>query len=295
MTDSPIIIIGSGRSGSTVVFEAISHHSDLAWLSQYYYLLGNIPQIGIIHRFFNKVGEKPQGQKLSALNQLIPRPLEVYPKWAKLCGKQFRYASLYKKSAEKWQIRKTQNFFNQTIKWQSKKRLAIKITGPPRITFLQSIFPNAYFIDIIRHPVAVVNSYLNVNFWNEKGTNKPHWDNLFTEKDYATWKSFNYSETALAALEWRRVFRITEIERKKSNVNFLRIKYEDFLSEPLEAIKKIATFTHLTLDNHVIRHIQSKKYFNNNYKAKKNLSASNLVVIQAICEKEIRELGYELF
>ena len=287
--NNPIIFIGSGRNGSTIIFEAISRHPKLGWLSNYNYLIKAFPQVGVAHRIFKQYGEKSQGQKLSIINNIYPRPLEVYTVWENLCGTKFRKSSLHNVIATKNEIENTTSYFERLISAQGKKRLAIKVTGPPRAHYLQSIFTDAIFINIVRHPVAVVNSYINVDFWNKKGISKPHWSDFFTDEDFLTWEKHERSKISLAALEWKRIFRLTQIELERKK--YLQIKYEDFLSDPHESIKEILHYSNLDFPEKLSRYIDNKKYENKNYKVN-NLNTEQIDAIQEICAEEIVDLGY---
>ena len=48
----------------------------------------------------------------------------------------------------------------------SRNRLLVKITGWPRMGFLNEIFEDAKFIHIVRDGRAVASSLLHVHFWN---------------------------------------------------------------------------------------------------------------------------------
>ena len=65
---NPIIFIGTGRSGTTIISEIIMRHPELAYISNYNKLLHKYPIIGLIRFLFvNKLwrfyGEKNQLQK----------------------------------------------------------------------------------------------------------------------------------------------------------------------------------------------------------------------------------------
>ena len=51
--EKPIIIIGSGRSGTTIISEIIFQHEDLAWHSNYQEIFFFTPLINLLRPFFN--------------------------------------------------------------------------------------------------------------------------------------------------------------------------------------------------------------------------------------------------
>ena len=46
----PIFLIEMGRSGTTVLAEAISIHKDLGWMSKYLEVFPSLPQLSFFHR-----------------------------------------------------------------------------------------------------------------------------------------------------------------------------------------------------------------------------------------------------
>lgn len=290
----PIVFIGPGRTGSSIIFRAISLHQDLGWLSNYNYLLKRIPQIGFAHRILPlDAGEKYQGQKVSVLNKILPKPLEVYPVWEILCGSSFRYGSLHELEPDDTVIKNTRHYFNQMLKWQGKNRLILKITGPPRISYLSKIFPDLYIVDIQRHPLGVINSYMNVDFWNKKGVDKPHWEDFFSEGDFKTWKKYNKSKLVLATLEWKKIVSLTNQEVTKTNLPFLRIKYEDFVNNPINNARQILRFCELSDSSNVINYIIKTTYKSANEKYLKNFSTEEKETVRNIISKELSAFDYK--
>jgi hypothetical protein len=48
-----------------------------------------------------------------------------------------------------------QNIIQRILFWQGKERFAAKFTGPGRIAYLRSLFPDARYIHLTREPVAL--------------------------------------------------------------------------------------------------------------------------------------------
>ena len=84
--------------------------------------------------------------------------------------------------AEKIRIRKS---LAKQVKYQGRKRLIMKFTGPARLEYLTSIFPDALIVNIMREPVATVRSWLEVGFWQTKGINRLWWTGAYTADEEA--------------------------------------------------------------------------------------------------------------
>ena len=81
----PVIFIGSGRSGTTIISEIVFSHEDLAWPSNYQEYFPSFPLINLFRIFFDNrlwhfKGQKRQLNKVSALNKILFKPAEAYPK-----------------------------------------------------------------------------------------------------------------------------------------------------------------------------------------------------------------------
>lgn len=281
-----------GRSGTTIIFEAFANHEKLGYLSNYTNKFFRFPQIGLIHRFFGKQGQKLQGQKVFFLNKTYPRTNEAYPTWEYLCGKKFRYSFLKNIGPTDGEIKKTRDYFKKILIYQGKKRFTTKLTGPPRMKFLAYIFPDAIFVDIIRDPRAVVASLLNVEFWKLKGLYNHHWRDSLNKEHIKIWEESGRSPVTLAALEWHSAYEQTLIERQDVNPKYLQIKYEEFVENPKRTMDKIYKFVGLKLSNRVNNYMNMIKYKNMNYKYHEILTKKDVQIIENICQKQINKLYY---
>ena len=130
------------------------------------------------------------------------------------------------------------------LRFQGRSRFVTKITGPPRIGYLTSVFPDAIFVHVVRDGRAVVNSLLNVDFWIEGGGyDRPWWRNGLQEGWETEWKSFGSSPISLAALQWRTIMEVTDWERRRISSNqYFEVRYEDFLADPHRTLELVAQF-----------------------------------------------------
>lgn len=158
--------------------------------------------------------------------------------------------------------------FNQWSKyWDLKKEFLIEKSPPNLIKtkFLQAIFPNSYFITILRHPVAT---------------------SLATKK---------WSKTSHLSLinHWLICHNQYLEDRGKLNKH-LTIKYEDLTKNTVETIKKIETFLELNIK---YPQLEIKKDINDRYfelwkKKKKNIFFKRNIKKSEELEKEINLFGY---
>jgi len=210
--ESPVIFIGSGRSGTTIISEIIFRHESLAWPSNYQEKYPTVPEINLLRNVFeNKLwhfqGQKRQLNKVSSINKLLFKPAEAYDFWEHITGPRIDFSRgfLINDRATTEEAKKIRTIFNKLVSYQLKQRLSFKITGPSRIGYLKSIFPDAVFINIVREPLPTINSWLNVEFWQNKGKHQLWWRGAYakSEEDWA--KENSHKPELLAAMQYKKI------------------------------------------------------------------------------------------
>jgi len=158
-----------GRSGSTRIFEAMACHPELGFFSARQDQLPRLPLYSLWTRLWidrPKLWrhERPAGEPGHWWEHLQDRPSEGYRIWEACCGAPFRDEFLLGQSAGEAERRAIQRFSRCVLRYQGRQRLLAKFTGPPRITYLRSLFPHPTFVHVVRDPRAVVPSLLAAPF-----------------------------------------------------------------------------------------------------------------------------------
>lgn len=145
----PIFIIGTGRNGSTLLHDILTHHPNVMWTPAIY---DKRPLALKEVKIFFKLIDYPVLSNL--LRKKYP-PSEVYPLWNTFCrgfGNPIRDLTeddlthlAQKKMHKHWSY----------ILTTRRYKLILKITGWPRIGFLKKAFPDAKFIHLVRDGRAV--------------------------------------------------------------------------------------------------------------------------------------------
>jgi len=267
----PIIIIGSGRSGTTIISEIVFRHESLAWPSNYQEKFPGLIEINLFRNLFDNklwhvLGQKPQLNKVSSLNKFLFKPAEAYHFWEYLTGPHIDFSRgfLIHDRATAEEAQKIRSSFHKLVKYQCKSRLAFKITGPSRIGYLLSIFPDAIFINVVREPLPTINSWLNVDFWQDKGKNKLWWKGAYTLHEEAWALKNSHKPELLAALQYKKLMDVTAREIEYHKPKCLTVSYEEFVGHPLQVIKKILDFVGLTQSLFIKKYLQHNKIYNQN-------------------------------
>jgi sulfotransferase family protein len=285
----PIIIIGSGRCGSTVLHRLLAKHPQLMWLSS----------------FCNRYPTRPAWNRraVTALgNPLLRRLLggriqaeECYRFWdlhaygfAEPCRDLVRTDVTAR-------VKKQVRAAMEGMLTPARSRLLLKITGWPRIGFLNEIFEDAKFVHIVRDGRAVASSLLHVNFW--RGWYGPQgWRaGLLSAEDQATWESYDRSFVALAGLEWRIQMRAMEVARRTVDPKlFFEVKYEEFCGHPLETCRDVLQFAELPESAEFERHVKAASIGSRSERWRDDLTVGQQVLLDELLREDLLRWGYEV-
>lgn len=271
---SPIIFLGFGRSGTTIISEIIFQHPDLAWISNYQSKFPLSKSINLLRNLFDNPFWKFRGQKrqlnsVPMFNKYLFFPSEPYQIWNRLTGKDFGREFLLDTTAEEDKKEEIRTFFTSIVKFQNRKRLAFKITGPSRLEYLHSIFPDAKFVWIQRNPLPNIRSLLKVDFYQDRKNNL-WWKGtgVYSEKEIQASIKWSDTPSFIAALQYFKIHDIFKREQKKLGLkeNVYIISYEDFVSEPVKEIKSLLKFLELKNNDEVLNYLDSLNIYNRNKK-----------------------------
>ncbi|BAF72483.1 sulfotransferase family protein [Sulfurovum sp. NBC37-1] len=289
ITQKPIFIFGTGRSGTTVFHEMLCEHPNLAWTSHF---CNFFPAKPVVNRALMHAIDIPWLGKV--LKKKIV-PVETYRFWDHYFpGFSLPCRDLVASDASV-RIKKRLNAPMSKLTTQKRDRIAHKITGWPRIGFLNEVFPDAKFIHVVRDGRAVANSMLNVDFWD--GWEGPaKWIYGSLPKQYEKeWNSYNQSFVVLAALQWKMLMdAAAEALKQIDPSRVLEIRYEDMCPDPIPTFKKVAEFCDIPWDEKFEGKLKNYTMRNTNDKYKKDLTLQQQDMLNAVLHEYLHELGYSV-
>lgn len=273
---TPFFIVGSGRSGSTLLRLILSSHSRIAIPPETWFILPLIKKIPMI-----SILTKTEVEKTVAIITSHYRWLDMGIDKKDLCS--------WARGLDKPQLKDILDLiYNYHLRLENKYRWGDKT--PPYIMILPELlllYPEAKFINIVRDGHDVCKSFQNKG-WNGKWLfrNIVEWREAIIQ--YNLYKETNLSE---------RIF---------------EVKYEDMVLDTRETVKKICSFLEedfeqgmLNWENQVQKKIPDRelhiheKIFRRPQKSdilkwRKELSLREIFIIESYLNKELKSLGYEV-
>jgi hypothetical protein len=283
----PIIIVGTGRCGSTLFHRLLAKHPQMMWLSPLCYKYPHKPE-------WNRMAVTAMDNPL--LRRLFGdriRPGENYRFWDKYAYGFSEPCRDLVRSDVSARVRKQVRAAFEPMLTPKRHRLLIKITGWPRIGFLNEIFPDAKFIHVLRDGRAVASSLLHVGFW--KGWHGPQsWRaGLLSPEDQALWESYDRSFTALAGIEWRIQMRAMEAASRAIDPSlFHEVKYESFCEEPVEHFRRVLDFLEIPWTEDFEEEIRAASIKSTSNRWRDDLAPGQQVILDDLLAEDLRRYGY---
>lgn len=286
----PVIIVGTGRCGSTLFHRLLAKHPDVMWLSGF---CDRYPSRPLWNRRAVTAIDNPLLRRL--LGWKI-QPGECYLFWD-------RYAYGFSEPCRDLvrtdvtpRVKRQVHAAMEVMLTPSRNRLLLKITGWPRVGFLDEIFEDARFIHLVRDGRAVASSLVHVDFW--RGWYGPQgWRaGLLSPEDQATWEGCDRSFVALAGLEWRIQMRAMEAARRAlpDPARFLEIKYETFCEQPLETCRRVLDFAELPASPEFERHVAATPIRNVPQRWRDGLTVAQQRLLDDLLREDLLRCGYEV-
>lgn len=241
----PVFLIGAPRSGTSLLYRALSLHPEAAWISNWVRRAPALPYLAALNRmtalvpeerrrvWFGEQGDNAYryGAARPVVERLFPQPVEGEPIFTRAgiavtpaAGPPDRVAG-----------RRLAASLGAIRRWSGGRRLLVKrIANNIRIPLLAAAFPGALFVDVLRDGRAVAVSLRRVDWW---ATSLVWWYGG-TPQD---WEADGRDPWELCARHWiEEVRAIDEATAALPAAQVIRLRYEDLVEEPLPHLRRIA-------------------------------------------------------
>ncbi|MQA75721.1 MAG: hypothetical protein GEU88_15500, partial [Solirubrobacterales bacterium] len=137
----PMIIVGTGRCGSTMLHRLLALHDDVGWLSTFNEVLPTQTWLSVFSRLYRA----PLPARLKELKG-FPKPFEAYRFWEHyLPGFSRRDRPQTADDVAADGIEPVRRATARIVTVQRRTRLLVKVTGWSRMAYFDRIYPDARF------------------------------------------------------------------------------------------------------------------------------------------------------
>ena len=284
--NNPIVIIGCGGSGTTLLYNMLCCHPELGWFSNYtdrFPRARLVASLSLVYPFARRHGWR---------SRFLSLPSEGYPFWDRLCDLDGlpREDPLDDADVTAVAREEASDAVASLLRFQRKPRFINKNTrNTRRLRYVDALLDQPVIINVIRDPRATVSSLLRVAFWpsisvwSQGNVRPPDW--LSQGKDPAE----------LAAHLWA-----SDVGKSLDDKNYLpqeryvEVRYESLVGDRAATLSGILSRTGIEMTSQVEMALESFQMLDANDKFARHLTPSQLDLVAEVTGPLARSLGYEL-
>jgi hypothetical protein len=290
----PLFLVGAPRSGTSLVYRALSLHPEAAYMSNWLRRRPRWPALSLLNRLPRALpglqlrywfGEESNayrfGRRRSLLERAFPAPIEGAPVF-EACG-----VGEADRRPSPEQAACLRRAFAALLRFGGGTTVVSKrIANNRLIPFLAEAFPESRFVSIVRDGRAVAYSLSRVDWWEEA---KIWWLGVTPEQ----WRAAGKDDWELCARVWVEEVRVVEAGLAALDPErVLQVSYEQLVGDPIAQLQRIAGFGGLAESSSWTAALGRLKYANQNEAWRQRLSADQTERLEKIQAEELRRHGY---
>jgi hypothetical protein len=267
---APIIIVGTGRCGSTMLHRLLALHEDVGWLSTFNETFPTQTWLAGFSRLYR--WPLPEGIRHF---KAFPKPFEAYRFWEHyLPGFSRRDRPATAADVPREGIAPVRSATARVLRYQGGRRLLVKVTGWSRISYFDRIYPDARFVWLRREPRAVVSSWVKAGWLDVTSPpDSPDWQWGPVPSQYEDlWRELGGDPVVTVALKMR-----LDLDDISANMRLFgdrgqELWYEDILRSPRESLQELCRFARLEWTPGFARRVEEMSFYDSTGKWRRHLT-----------------------
>ncbi len=267
-----MIVVGTGRCGSTFLHRLLAFHEQLGWLSTFNETFPRRHWLSAFSRLY----AAPLPQRVKEM-KAFPKPFEAYRFWESyLPGFSRRESPQVPEEIDAAWIEPVREATRSVLRFHGRERLLVKVTGWARIGYFDRIYPDARFVFLQRDPRSVVSSWIKAGWLDVTSPpDSPGWQWGPVPDGYmAAWSDLGGGPQLSTALKIR-----LDLDDIAGNSALLpgrvhELTYEDLITEPMPALRELCRFAELPWTPAFERTIASTEFYDSTRTWEKHLSTA---------------------
>ena len=269
--DRPVLVMGTGRCGSTMLHRILALHPQLGWLSTFNEVFPRQPWLSV----FSGLYRTPLLSRRIKHLTCFPKPFEAYKFWERFVpGFSRRDRPLEATDVPQEGVEPLHRTLASALRWQGKPRLLAKVTGWSRMAYFDRIFPDARFVFLKREHRAVISSWIQAGWLDVTSaprTDEWQWGEV-PDAYYRTWKDLGGGAVLSAAVKIQ-----LDLDDIRRNIALLpgrchELDYDDLIAHPRDSLRELTESCELKWCGPFDRRVRGLHFFDTRAKWKKFLS-----------------------
>ena len=266
----PLIIVGTGRCGSTFLHRVMALHDELGWLSTFNETFPRQHWLSVFSRLYRT----PLPDRIK-LQKAFPKPFEAYRFWESyLPGFSRRERPQVPEDVDPDAIEPVRRATASVLSYQSRDRLLVKVTGWSRIAYFDRIYPDASFVFLQRDPRSVVSSWIKAGWLDvTSAPDSAAWQWGEVPAEYmAVWRDLGGGPQLSTALKIRLDLDDIAANAKQVPGRVHELSYEELITEPERTLQELCRSAGLPWTRSFERAVETTEFFDSTKTWQKHLT-----------------------
>jgi len=266
----PLIVVGTGRCGSTFLHRVLAFHDELGWLSTFNETFPRRHWLSAFSRLY----AAPLPHRLKEM-KAFPKPFEAYRFWESyLPGFSRRESPQVPEEIDEAMIGPVREATRNVLRYHGRGRLLVKVTGWARMAYFDRIYPDARFVFLQRDPRAVVSSWIKAGWLDvtsEPGTPEWQWGEV-PDRYLAAFNDLGGGAQLATALKIRLDLDDIAANSERLPGRVHELTYEELITEPEPALRGICEFADLPWTPAFARTVERTEFYDSTKTWQKHLT-----------------------